>query len=145
MRLTVVAVGKVKERGLRELIDEYYARIRRHVGCDEIEVRDGRDVEAALRSAIPERATVVALEVDGVQFTSEQLSSRVVQWGTTGNGVVAFVIGGADGIPRELSERANARWSLSKLTMAHRVARVVLAEQLYRSISIWRGEPYHRA
>lgn len=145
MRLIVVAVGKVKERGLREVIDEYYARIRRHVSCDELEVRDGRGVAGALRSAIPDRSHVVALEVDGVQMTSEQLSSSVVQWGSTGNGVVAFVIGGADGIPKEFSQRANTRWSFSKLTLAHRVARVVLAEQLYRAISIWRGEPYHRA
>ncbi len=145
MRLVVVAVGKVKERGLRELIDEYYTRIRRHAACDEIEVRDGRDVAKAIEAAIPGRAHVVALEVDGVQMSSEQLASRIVQWGSSGNGVVAFVIGGADGIPAELSKRANTRWSLSRLTLAHRVARVVLAEQLYRAISIWRGEPYHRA
>ena len=144
MRLIVVAVGKVKERGLRELIDEYYARMRRHIACDEVELRDGRDVEASIRAALPERAQVVALEVEGMQLTSEQLSSRLVQWGTTGSGVVAFVIGGADGIPLGISQRANARVSLSKLTMAHRVARVVLAEQLYRAVSIWRGEPYHR-
>lgn len=145
VRLLVVAVGKVKERGLRDVLDEYYARVRRHVACEEIEVRDGRDVSSALRAAIPERSVIVALEVDGVQLTSEELSTKVVRWGSTGNGVVAFVIGGADGIPKEFSKKADVRWSLSKLTFAHRVARVVLAEQLYRAISIWRGEPYHRA
>jgi len=141
----VIAVGKLKERGLRDLVDEYYARVRRHVACEEVELRDGRDVAAALRAAIPDRAQVIALEVDGVQMTSEGLAERLVQWGSRGNGVVAFVIGGADGIPAEVSDRAHVRWSLSKLTLAHRVARVVLAEQIYRAISIWRSEPYHRA
>ncbi len=145
MRIVVIAVGKVKERGLRDLIDEYLARIRRFVPCDEIELRDGKDVEASFRAAIPKSAHVVALEVDGEAMTSEQLAKFVASRGREKKGVVAFLIGGAEGLPSKLSREANTRLSLSKFTMAHRIARVVVAEQLYRALSIWRGTPYHRA
>jgi 23S rRNA (pseudouridine1915-N3)-methyltransferase len=86
----------------------------------------------------------VALEVDGEAVTSTELSKRVERWSSTGKGVVAFVIGGAEGIPKDLSRSAVARLSLSKLTLPHRLARVLLLEQLYRALSILRGEPYAR-
>jgi 23S rRNA (pseudouridine1915-N3)-methyltransferase len=145
VRLVIVAVGKIKERGLREVIDDYLVRIRRHVPCDEIELRDGKDVEASLRASIPPSAHTVALEVGGTAMSSEQLSQFVVTKGREQKGVVAFLIGGADGLPPKLSREADTRLSLSNLTFAHRVARVVLAEQLYRAVSIWKGSPYHRA
>lgn len=144
MRLVVIAVGKIKEPGLRDLIDEYYARIRRHIACDEIELREGRHVAEALRASIPAGAHVIALEVDGQSLSSEQLSAYVVERGREGKGIVAFLIGGADGLPQSVSKQAGLRLSLSRMTFAHRMARVVLAEQLYRVVSIWRGEPYHR-
>lgn len=145
MRLVIIAVGKIKERGLRELIDDYLARIRKYVPCEEIELRDGKNVEASLRSAIPASAHVVALEVDGRTMTSEQLARFVASRGSEHKGVLAFLIGGADGLPPKLSREADTRLSLSTFTFAHRVARVVLAEQLYRAVSIWKGTPYHRA
>ena len=144
MRILIVAVGKAKDRALRDLLDEYYSRVRRHVPCDEIELRDGKGVDQAIIGAIPNGAHVVALEVEGKQLTSPELAQRLVQWGTTGKGIVAFVIGGADGLADTVLKRANDKLSLSRLTMAHRVARVALAEQVYRAVSIWRGEPYHR-
>lgn len=140
MRFVVVAMGALKDRGLRELADEYARRIRRHVGVDEVEVRE----PAALARAIPRDALVVALEVDGEALSSAELARRVERWGSQGKGKVAFVIGGADGIPRELSSAAHARLSLSRLTLPHRLARVLLLEQLYRSIALLRGEPYPR-
>lgn len=140
MRLAVVAVGKLKERAYRELADDYLGRIRRWVRCDELEVRSGE----ALGSAPPADALTVALEVGGERVTSEELSRRLEQWGSRGKGVVAFLIGGAEGIPKDVSARANVRLSLSSLTLPHRLARVVLLEQLYRALSIQRGEPYAR-
>jgi len=145
VRLVIIAVGKVKERGLRELIDDYLTRIRKYVPCDEVELRDGKGVEAALRAAIPPSAHIVALEVDGEPMSSEQLARFVAARGRESKGVLAFLIGGADGLPKKLSREADTRLSLSNLTFAHRVARVVVAEQLYRAVSIWRGTPYHRA
>ena len=145
MRICIIAVGKLKERGLREVLDDYMARVRRHVPCDEIEVKEGKNDEQALRAAIPSGALVVALEIDGRELDSAGFAKQLERWGSTGKGVVAFLIGGADGLPKGLSREAQARLSLSKMTFAHRVARVVLAEQIYRAITIMRGEPYHRA
>lgn len=140
MKLVVVAAGKLKEREVRAIADDYLGRIRRFVKCEEIEVKSAKD----LASALPSGALVIALEVDGDAVTSTELSRRVERWGSTGKGVVAFVIGGAEGIPKALSDAAHAKLSLSKLTLPHRLARVLLLEQLYRALSIQRGEPYAR-
>lgn len=140
MKLVVIAAGRMKEREVRALADDYLGRIRRYVKCEEVEVKSAKD----LASAVPPGAWLVALEVEGESLTSTELSRRVERWGSTGKGVVAFIIGDADGIPPALSKSANARVSLSKLTLPHRLARLLLLEQLYRSLSILRGEPYAR-
>lgn len=140
MKFIVVAAGRMKEREVRVLADDYLGRIRRWVKCDEIEVKSAKD----LAGAVPAGALLIALEVEGEALTSTELSRRVERWGSTGKGVVAFIIGDADGIPKELSKSASARISLSKLTLPHRLARLLLLEQLYRSLSILRGEPYAR-
>ena len=140
VRIVIVAVGKLRERALRAVADDYLARIRRHVRCDEIETRDVR----SLRRALPDGATVVALEVDGEPVSSQGFARRLQRWTTRGKGVIAFVIGGADGLPADLSRDADVRLSLSALTLPHRLARVVLYEQLYRAFTILRGEPYAR-
>jgi 23S rRNA (pseudouridine1915-N3)-methyltransferase len=140
MRLVVVAVGKLKERALREVADDYRERVGRYVRCDEVEVASAE----SLARALPKEALVVALEVDGEEVTSSGLARRVERWGSTGKGTVAFVVGGAEGIPRDVSTSAHTRLSLSKLTLPHRLARVLLYEQLYRAMTILRGEPYAR-
>ncbi|HKY40603.1 MAG TPA: 23S rRNA (pseudouridine(1915)-N(3))-methyltransferase RlmH [Polyangiaceae bacterium] len=140
MKLVILAAGKVKSREVRALADDYLGRIRRYVKCDEIEVKSAKELSGVL----PKDALLVALEVDGDAVTSTELSRRIERWGSTGKGVVAFVIGGADGIPKDLSRSAAARLSLSKLTLPHRLARVLLLEQLYRALSILHGEPYAR-
>jgi len=140
VKLLVIAEGRIKERELRAVASDYLARLNRYAKCDEIETKDA----SGLAKAIPEGAFVVALEVDGEQLTSTQLSQRVERWGARGKGLVAFVIGGAEGIPSALSARADARLSLSRLTFPHRLARVMLLEQLYRSMTLLRGEPYAR-
>jgi 23S rRNA (pseudouridine1915-N3)-methyltransferase len=140
VKFFILAAGKLKEKEVRAIADDYLGRIRRYAKCDEIEVKSAADLAAA----VPKDALVVAMEVDGDAVTSTELSKRVERWTSTGKGVVAFVIGGADGIPKDLSKSAAARLSLSKLTLPHRLARVLLLEQLYRSLSILRGEPYAR-
>jgi 23S rRNA (pseudouridine1915-N3)-methyltransferase len=140
LRFFVVAAGRIKEKNLRAVADDYLGRVRRYARCDEVEVKD----DAALARALPPDALVVALEVNGDQLSSTELAQRVERWTSRGKGSVAFVIGGAEGIPSELSKKADARLSLSRLTLPHRLARVVLLEQLYRSLSILRGEPYAR-
>lgn len=140
MRIVLLAEGKLKDRGLRLLVDDYLTRIRRYSRCDEIEVKDA----AALERAVPPEATLVALEVDGQMLSSTAFSQRVAGWTSQGKGVVAFAIGGAEGLPVALSRRAAYRLSLSSMTLPHRLARLLLAEQLYRAFSILRGEPYAR-
>ena len=140
MKLFVVAEGRIKERELRAVANDYLGRLTRYVRCDEIEARDA----AGLAKSIPEGAFVVALEVDGERMTSSELAQRLERWGARGKGLVAFVIGGAEGIPKALSARADLRLSLSTFTLPHRLARVVLFEQLYRAMTLQRGEPYAR-
>ena len=136
----MIATGKIKDRDLRSVADDYLKRLSRYVKCDEIEVKDG----AGLAKAVPDGAFVVALEVDGERVTSSELSLKVERWGARGKGFVAFLIGGADGIPSALSAQADVRLSLSTLTFPHRLARVMLFEQLYRAMTLLRGEPYAR-
>lgn len=140
MQLSVIAVGRLKEPAARAWADEYWGRIRRYVRADEVEVKDA----AGLERAIPPDAFVVALEVDGQALGSEAFARKLEVWGSTGKGRIAFLIGGAEGLPRELSRKADVRLSLSPMTLPHRLARVVLLEQLYRALTILRGEPYAR-
>lgn len=140
MRLVVLAQGKLKDRALRSLLDDYFGRIQKYVRCDEVEVKQASD----LLRALPSDALLVALEVDGDACTSSEFSRKLERWASRGKGIVAFAIGGAEGLPAEVSQRADHRLSLSTMTLPHRLARLLLAEQLYRALSILRGEPYAR-
>lgn len=143
LKIVIVAVGKLKSSGLRAELDDYLGRIRRYASCDEIELKDEaeRDLVARFAKVVPERALRVALEVDGTSHDSRGLSRFVGQHEERGS-TLAFLIGGAYGLPKAISASAAHTLSLSKLTLPHRLARVVLAEQLYRSFTILRGEPY---
>lgn len=140
MTLTVVATGRLREAALRSLADDYLARIRRYHRCQEIEVSEARD----LARAVPPQARMVALDPGGELVTSPEFAARLERWLSTGKGQVAFLLGGAEGILPELLLRVDSRLSLSRLTMPHRLARVVLYEQIYRAFTILRGEPYAR-
>jgi 23S rRNA (pseudouridine1915-N3)-methyltransferase len=144
MRIAIIAVGKIKQAGLRAELDDYLGRIRRYASCDEIELKDGseREVIDRFERALPERGALVALEVGGRAFDSPGLARWVGEREATTAGTVAFMIGGAYGLPPAISQRAQLQLSLSKLTLPHRLARLVLAEQLYRAFTILRNEPY---
>lgn len=144
MRVLIVAVGKIKPPGLREAMDEYLVRARRHLPVDEVEIRDGsaNEVAAAVRKRIPAGARLVALDANGQKLDSTGFARWLERRGSDGKGVVAFVIGGADGLPKDLISAADETLSLSPMTFPHRIARLLLAEQLYRATAIMRGEPY---
>ena len=144
MHVHVIAVGKIKERGLRELIDDYAERIGRYATYHELELKDEGpvEVEGRMRKALPQRAKVVALEVQGRAMSSEQLARFVGQCEDSAVAHLTFLIGGSYGLPRTLSECADVRLSLGMMTLPHRLARLVLVEQVYRAFSILRGEPY---
>ena len=140
MKLCVVAAGKLEPPALRVLVDVYYGRIRRYVALDEVECK-ATGLVAAVEKAGRD-ATLVALDVGGLELDSRELARRLERLASRGKGIVAFALGGADGLPTPVSSAALERWSLSRLTLPHRLARLLLAEQLYRAMTILRGEPY---
>jgi 23S rRNA (pseudouridine1915-N3)-methyltransferase len=146
MRFVVLAVGRIRERGLRETVDEYLGRLRRYAAVDEIELKDGLAPKLAAAAArrIPEGARVIVLDDGGKAYTSEGFARHIERLVSQGKGVLAFVIGGADGVPADLAALSHERLSLSAMTLPHRLARLVLLEQLYRAMTILRGEPYPR-
>ena len=139
MKIAVVAVGKLRDRHLTALCDDYVARVRRHLPIEVVEVEDG----GQLLRRRPAEADTVALDPGGEPWSTERFARYVEDRMTYGRRALAFLIGGADGLPSEVIQKANVRLSLSALTFPHRLARLVLLEQIYRAISIIRDEPYH--
>ena len=144
MRILILAVGRVKERPLRSLLDDYYGRIGRYAKLEEVELKDGETsaVVARFRRAIPERSRVVALEVLGRSWSSEGLSRYVSECELDSVQTLVFMIGGSYGLPPEVSRLAHEKLSLSAMTLPHRLARLILAEQVYRAFTIQKNEPY---
>jgi 23S rRNA (pseudouridine1915-N3)-methyltransferase len=153
MDLTLLAVGKLRAF-YREACDEYVRRLGRQVRWREIEVREAgraptveaqRDEEAArLAAKLSPGATLVALTRSGSPWSSEELARQLERWRLDARPVV-LAIGGSRGLSPGFLAGAAARWSLGPLTLPHELARVVVVEQIYRAITILRGEPYHKA
>ena len=153
MRLRLIWVGKTKNEHLRALIDDYLGRLRRFVRPEVTELRESsarteregiEDEGRRIIGALHRDAFVVLLDVEGREWSSTQLASEVEKWQIAGKREVAFVIGGHHGVSQEVAGRANFRWSLSRLTLTHEMARVVLTEQLYRAYTIIHGLPYQK-
>lgn len=141
MKLTVLAVGRLKDAWVLAGCDEYARRLRGKLPVEIIEVKEARE----LPRRVPPRAKVWALDERGRELTSEELAQALKRHMDAGEAGIAFLIGGADGLPRELVAQADFKWSLGKLTLPHRLVRVILLEQLYRAHDILSGGPYHRA
>ncbi len=154
MRITIVAVGRLKEKHWREAAEEYLKRLRPYADVRVAEVADRdatRDEDRALTEegagvlrAIPKNAWVVALDGGGRPLSSEAFAEELGAHMVEGRSHVAFVIGGAAGLASEVLESSDERLSLGSITLPHQLARVVLLEQVYRAFRILRGEPYHR-
>jgi len=154
MRITLVAVGRMKERHYREAAEEYHKRLGPYADVRIVEVADrdvGRDEARALRDeaadvarAVPENAHVISLDSGGREMTSEEFSAWLERGMVEGRGHLCFVLGGAAGHGAEATALADERLSLGRMTLPHQLARVVLLEQLYRAFRIMRNEPYHR-
>ena len=139
MKIVVLAVGKLRDRSFTALCDDYMARARRHLSVDVVEVED----DAALARKWPAQGETIALEVRGESWTTERFARHLGERMLHGARTLTFAIGGADGLPAALAARAGLRLSLSAMTLPHRMARLVLLEQIYRALTIIRGEPYH--
>jgi 23S rRNA (pseudouridine1915-N3)-methyltransferase len=153
MRFRFVWIGKTRDAQMRALVDEYLKRLGRFVRCEVAELREnaargGRtgivDESKRIIGALHSDALTVLLEVEGREWSSPQLAAEVEKWQNSGTKEVAFVIGGPEGVSAEVEARADLRWSLSRLTLTHEMARVVLVEQLYRAYTIIHGMPYQK-
>jgi 23S rRNA (pseudouridine1915-N3)-methyltransferase len=140
VKILVRAVGKMRDRRLAALCDEYVARVRRHLPMQIDEVGD----DEGLLAGLPVGTEIVALEAGGQAMTSGELARTLERAMVSGTRAVAFLIGGADGLGTATVRSARRRLSLSPLTLPHRLARVLLCEQIYRALTIIRGEPYDR-
>lgn len=154
MRLRFIWVGKTRNEHLRALVEEYLKRLKRFARCELLEVRES--AQQAKEAGIEEEgrrilgglhpdALFVLLDVEGREYSSPDLAAQIEKWQTGGSvKEVAFVIGGHWGVSREVRERATVRWSLSRLTLTHEMARVLLVEQVYRAYTIMHGLPYQK-
>lgn len=156
MKLKLVVVGKDRQDPTVQLAEAYLARVQRYLPAESVEIKEtplrkGQNAKVVqrqeaerLKAAIGSCQFYVALDVTGKALSSEALAEKLGQWMDAGTGEVALLIGGPTGLDAALVEGARERWSLSKLTLPHRLARLVLCEQLYRAQTILRGEPYHK-
>jgi 23S rRNA (pseudouridine1915-N3)-methyltransferase len=140
MKIQLVMLGKTRRAECRAMLDDYVARIRRYT---EIELQELREDSAALKKLqFPSGATVVLLDAAGKQYTSSEFARWLSRERDRGIRDVIFLCGGAEGFPEVLRAKVNAKISLSSLTMPHELARVILAEQVYRGFAILAGHPY---
>jgi 23S rRNA (pseudouridine1915-N3)-methyltransferase len=151
MRLRVVWPGKTKNAHLRALTDDYLQRLSHFVRCDLIELRGkpetgggvGIDRESKrISDALSSDDLAILLDPQGREWTSQELAQQVENWENSGTKSVVFIVGGPDGVSTELKSRVQQSWSLSRLTLTHEMARVVMLEQLYRAYAINHRLPY---
>jgi 23S rRNA (pseudouridine1915-N3)-methyltransferase len=159
MRITILSVGKIKEKYLRDAIAEYSKRLSRYCKLEVIEVPDEKTPDRAsdaeelqikktegerLLKQIRDTDHVIALAIDGQMLDSPALARKIEQLGIQGISSIVFVIGGSLGLSDEVRKRADYKLSFSPMTFPHQLMRVILLEQIYRSYRIINGEPYHK-
>ncbi len=159
MKITVIAVGKIKEKFYREAVAEYEKRLSRYCKLEIIQVEDERTPDRAgdaiereikrreadrIMKHLKDDACVVTLEIQGRMYDSEEFSHEIEQLAIQGTSHIQFVIGGSLGLHEEICKRAERAVSFSKMTYPHQLMRVILLEQIYRAYRIMNGEPYHK-
>ena len=152
MRLRIIWTGKTRDARLRALIEDYSGRLGHFARCEVTELRElgrtdksGIDKETKrISDALRPGSLIVLLDPEGTEWTSQELAAQVRSWEGKGIKEVAFVIGGPNGLADDFKSRADKRWSLSRLTLTHEMARVLLFEQLYRAYTIIHGLPYQK-
>ena len=159
MKITLITVGKIKEKYLRDAIAEYSKRLSRYCKLEIVEVADEKTpdqasetVEENIRAKEGERILkyikddmyVITLEIDGRMLSSEEFAGKIESLGVQGKSSIVFVIGGSIGLGKEVLRRSDYALSFSKMTFPHQLMRVILLEQVYRGYRIINGEPYHK-
>jgi len=159
VNITIVSVGKLKEKYLKMGIDEYVKRLGGYAKMDLIEVADEKAPEQLsdaemdivkkkegerILAKISTDTYVIALAINGKMKTSEQMATDLESLMTYGKSKIAFVIGGSLGLHEDVLKRADEQQSFGKMTLPHQLMKLVLVEQVYRSFRIMKGEPYHK-
>ncbi len=159
MKITLLTVGKIKEKYLKDAIAEYSKRLSKYCKLEIIEVADEKTpdnasevVENVIRDKEGERllkyvkddAFVITLEIKGKMMTSEELAEKIDTLGIRGVSHIMFIIGGSIGLGEDVIKRSDFALSFSKMTFPHQLMRVILLELIYRSYRIISGEPYHK-
>lgn len=159
MNITLITVGKIKEKYLKEAIAEYVKRLRKYCKINIIELSDEKTPDNAsekdeliiknkegeqILKHIKDNMYVIALDLKGKTLSSEELAEYIRDLGVKGESNIAFIIGGSLGISENVLKRANYKLCFSKMTFPHQLFRVMLLEQIYRGFRIIKGEPYHK-
>lgn len=159
MRITILSVGRIKEKYLRDAIAEYSKRLSRYCRLEITEVPDEKTPDRAseaeeqqikktegerLLKYVRDSDYVIAMAIDGKMPDSPELAAQIERLGVSGVSSIVFVIGGSLGLSQEVLKRADYQMSFSRLTFPHQLMRVILLEQIYRSYRIINGEPYHK-
>lgn len=159
MKITVICVGRCKEKYWTDACQEYLKRLSRYAKTEVIEVADEKTKEDAsdaedllvketegkrILSKIPEGSYVIVTAILGEKFDSPKMAAKISRIMSNGHSSICFVIGGSLGLSDEVMRRADEKWSFSDLTFPHQMMRVILLEQIYRSFRILNHEPYHK-
>ncbi|SFB02006.1 MULTISPECIES: 23S rRNA (pseudouridine(1915)-N(3))-methyltransferase RlmH [unclassified Bacillus (in: firmicutes)] len=159
MNITIVTVGKLKEKYLKMGIDEYLKRLTAYAKVEVVEVPDEKAPEVLsenemeqvkqkegerILAKISQDAHVIALAIGGKMQSSEELADTLDKLATYGKSKIVFVIGGSLGLSNDVLKRSNDQLSFSRMTFPHQLMRLILVEQVYRAFRINRGEPYHK-
>ena len=159
MKITIITVGKIKEKYLKDAIAEYSKRLSKYCKLEIVEVADEKTpenasetVENAIREKEAERilkyvkedAYIITLEIGGKLLSSEELAEKIEKLGIQGTSHIIFIIGGSIGLGKSVLEKSDYALSFSRMTFPHQLMRVILLEQVYRSYRIINGEPYHK-
>lgn len=159
MNITIITVGKLKEKYLKQGIDEYMKRMSAYAKMEIMELPDEKAPETLseiemlqikekegqrILAKVNPDAHVIALAIEGKMKTSEELADTLDKLATYGKSKITFIIGGSLGLSKEVMQRADEALSFSKMTFPHQLMRLILVEQVYRAYRINRGEPYHK-
>lgn len=156
MKIKIIALGKIKEKFLKDGIDEFLKRLTPYTSIEiveltPIEIKDENLTQKVLEqegtnilSHIKEDAFVITMEIQGKQLSSEEFAEKINEVTISGASELVFVIGSSCGISPQVSQRANFKLSMSKMTFLHQFARLILVEQIYRAFKILKGEKYHK-
>ncbi len=157
--VTLIAVGKIKEKYLREALDEYAKRLSAYCKFEVVEVKDEKTPDSPstrekqlvleregerISAKIPQGAAVISLCVEGKQMTSKRFAELISGYSIRGISKIAFIIGGSFGLDEKIKALSDVRLSFSEMTFPHMLMRVILAEQLYRGFTITEGKTYHK-